>query len=700
MIVAPDIKDGESVNLLLDQKRRELLSMAGDSVELHHSSKCLEFNIAAVDMNTSESVDGAEMVKMVDAEIVAPTKKVASKMKKRVGRSMFPNMSAAVRAGNDINDLVHLQEKTNSGDPVVADKDKAHLGIFSLREDDMEKFISLEKSTLYTDGNIEGGSYISLWEGNVEEGLIKAAEANSLTDCLVNSASMLGYAEWTKYCRLYAQQLRAEGSIHKAVAYLLYTHDVDTSVLWLMENNLYREAICIVRSRDPTNTERILELYNNWAKQLRKDANYETGAKCLVALKEPLLALDLLRKRSDRDGTLRAIQFAMSSPDCADSLMDLCDQLTRECILSGDFQLIEKLCSPHTKLHPFLAWSLVYQSFSPVLDCGESTDFSTLGVVEYVRELLASHNIRLGDCRKQCSLSQQWMSPSQAKVAICERIISLAVDVTEGVVDVESGLVELYTMIMMLPKLPLYAESALTTAKVIHLLQFPGCDVAQRLTDCSFKDTRFLSDYALYICYLWSALIINTKSGSRYSTLIKTDADVSTVDNSSELSSTVCNGEKKPEANDILSAVQNNMHLLAFSLCHGLFIPWADRDAMSQFAVHLSDIKSVSSGECSETTSSIDLMKLVSFVDKVKLNEKLDNKVLKCILAMLLDLLRELYIYMCSHDDTGHLPNLPAGSKIIEEWVSLHTMCQEVNIGLDSSVASASSQNASKQVTE
>jgi len=31
--------------------------------------------------------------------------------------------------------------------------------------------------------------------------------------------------------------------------------------------------------------------------------------------------------------------------------MDLCDQLTRECILSGDFQLIEKLCSPHTKLH-------------------------------------------------------------------------------------------------------------------------------------------------------------------------------------------------------------------------------------------------------------------------------------------------------------------------------------------------------------
>lgn len=50
----------------------------------------------------------------------------------------------------------------------------------------------------------------------------------------------MGYTEWTKYCRMYAQQLRGDGLIHKAATYLLYTHDVDTAILWLSEANLYR----------------------------------------------------------------------------------------------------------------------------------------------------------------------------------------------------------------------------------------------------------------------------------------------------------------------------------------------------------------------------------------------------------------------------------------------------------------------------
>ena len=51
---------------------------------------------------------------------------------------------------------------------------------------------------------------------------------------------VVGHKVWVKYCRLYAQQLRKEGSIHHAVTYLLYTHDIDTAIIWLMEDNLYR----------------------------------------------------------------------------------------------------------------------------------------------------------------------------------------------------------------------------------------------------------------------------------------------------------------------------------------------------------------------------------------------------------------------------------------------------------------------------
>ena len=51
---------------------------------------------------------------------------------------------------------------------------------------------------------------------------------------------IVGYTEWCKYCRLYAQQLKQEGYICKAATYLLYTHDVETALLWLTENNCYR----------------------------------------------------------------------------------------------------------------------------------------------------------------------------------------------------------------------------------------------------------------------------------------------------------------------------------------------------------------------------------------------------------------------------------------------------------------------------
>lgn len=50
----------------------------------------------------------------------------------------------------------------------------------------------------------------------------------------------MGHTYWLKYCRHYAKQLRSEGLIHKAVVYLLYTHDIETAIKWLKEENLYR----------------------------------------------------------------------------------------------------------------------------------------------------------------------------------------------------------------------------------------------------------------------------------------------------------------------------------------------------------------------------------------------------------------------------------------------------------------------------
>ena len=41
----------------------------------------------------------------------------------------------------------------------------------------------------------------------------------------------------------------------------------------------FREAICIARSRLPAGNKRVSDIYDSWAKQLRRDANLPVAAK-------------------------------------------------------------------------------------------------------------------------------------------------------------------------------------------------------------------------------------------------------------------------------------------------------------------------------------------------------------------------------------------------------------------------------------
>ena len=59
---------------------------------------------------------------------------------------------------------------------------------------------------------------------------------------------------------------------------------------------------------------------------------------------------------------------------------------------------------------------------------------------------------------------------------------------------------------------------------------------------------------------------------------------------------------------------------------------------------------------------------------------------------MLLDMMRYLFVYMCGHDDTGHLPNLTPGRQLIKEWVVLHATCHEVGVTEDLHVSKGSTE--------
>ena len=44
-------------------------------------------------------------------------------------------------------------------------------------------------------------------------------------------------------------------------------------------------------------------------------------------------------------------RFAMSSAECYEEMVMLCDKLTRQCLLAGQYDVIEDLCKPNHPLH-------------------------------------------------------------------------------------------------------------------------------------------------------------------------------------------------------------------------------------------------------------------------------------------------------------------------------------------------------------
>ena len=44
-------------------------------------------------------------------------------------------------------------------------------------------------------------------------------------------------------------------------------------------------------------------------------------------------------------------RFAMSSAECYEEMVMLCDKLTRQCLLAGQYDVIEDLCKSNHQLH-------------------------------------------------------------------------------------------------------------------------------------------------------------------------------------------------------------------------------------------------------------------------------------------------------------------------------------------------------------
>jgi len=66
-------------------------------------------------------------------------------------------------------------------------------------------------------------------------------------------------------CDVYASQLEDVGEVTKASTYLVAIKKFNEAATMLLKNNLFREALAVVKSQDKQNDEIVLKITKKWA---------------------------------------------------------------------------------------------------------------------------------------------------------------------------------------------------------------------------------------------------------------------------------------------------------------------------------------------------------------------------------------------------------------------------------------------------
>lgn len=66
-------------------------------------------------------------------------------------------------------------------------------------------------------------------------------------------------------CDVYATQLEDIGDVTKASTYLVAIKKIKEAAMMLLKNNLFREALSVVKSQEKQDDELVLEITKKWA---------------------------------------------------------------------------------------------------------------------------------------------------------------------------------------------------------------------------------------------------------------------------------------------------------------------------------------------------------------------------------------------------------------------------------------------------
>ena len=151
--------------------------------------------------------------------------------------------------------------------------DRPHLGFFADKFG-MDNLIDIEVQQWKEQGQDDAVANLMLWSGDVGDTIKAAIEGGKLNDWLVSMAAGVSYPLWKEACSAYARQLIKKEDVVKGASYYLMTHQVLEAVAALRDNQHYRAAIAVAKTRFPDDVPLIRELYTSWAYQAQNDGQF------------------------------------------------------------------------------------------------------------------------------------------------------------------------------------------------------------------------------------------------------------------------------------------------------------------------------------------------------------------------------------------------------------------------------------------
>uniref|UniRef100_A0A1B6DZE3 WD repeat-containing protein 55 homolog n=2 Tax=Clastoptera arizonana TaxID=38151 RepID=A0A1B6DZE3_9HEMI len=212
-----------------------------------------------------------------------------------------------------------------------------------------------EHSLLMETGDIPKACHNSLWRGDITSMIKEAIKKKQLTDWMVSISPMCSYDCWTDACFAYAEQLTQCGDCITAASYFLAIHKVEEAVLCLAENNFFKEALAIAKSRYPEDDPTISYVLKKWGDYSKISGQSSLAAHCFIELEDYLTAIDCLVNCKD----LKSLKLAAMIADKTGAL-ERSDVLYKECLQLGlqneNYVIVEDILDQKSEYGAWKLW--------------------------------------------------------------------------------------------------------------------------------------------------------------------------------------------------------------------------------------------------------------------------------------------------------------------------------------------------------